>query len=348
MVVRCRVRRPHLSRPSCHRDSQSRRRAVSDHCRWRRASPGAARRTSLARLRHERSSAGPGPESGPSSPPCGEVASRTRRGAPKPAIPRSTSWLFTWTTSRRAPPQNRTSIHSSSRLSPRPTAFSTTATSPPITTLVAMKRLTGSQPQLVGDVFSAMTWFATEPQEVRNLRDQYDADMVALFIPTSWTQGSNACGVALLPEADGGVRFWSGDFNERAFSVMRDGCGLNDYTFAHELGHNFGMRHDNENTSSPPHLFANGRGTKSFWFFSGEKATVMGCLGDGSGDPLGAVLQPPFLVLGSLALVGNRQSDPQQRGRRPPTGRAVLPLPLTRPRRLGSYCQSPRSWNAAQ
>ncbi|MEM9557228.1 MAG: Ig-like domain-containing protein [Acidobacteriota bacterium] len=138
--------------------------------------------------------------------------------------------------------------------------------------LVAMERLTGaSQPPATG-LIGGMNWMAPRPapgqdpddaapQEILDLREEYAADMVALFVPLSYDDDA-ACGVATLPEADGDIRFFGGAFGTRAFTVNRDGCGLNDFTLAHELGHNMAMRHNDytENTSSATHSFPNGRG----------------------------------------------------------------------------------------
>lgn len=104
------------------------------------------------------------------------------------------------------------------------------------------------------------------PQEMLDLRDEYAADMVSLFVPLSYS-ADKACAIANLPEQNGDLRPYipdtpsRGDFGKRAFTAHRAGCGLNDFTFAHELGHNFGMRHSTtEDTNGAVHLFANGRG----------------------------------------------------------------------------------------
>ncbi|MEM9557229.1 MAG: Ig-like domain-containing protein [Acidobacteriota bacterium] len=134
--------------------------------------------------------------------------------------------------------------------------------------LVAMERLTGaSQPPATG-LFDGMRWMApipapgqdpddAAPQEILDLREEYAADMVALFIPLSYDEEA-ACGIAAIPQPDG----VGGEFGTRAFTVNRDGCGLNDFTLAHELGHNMGMRHNDYTQSTDPatHLFPNGRG----------------------------------------------------------------------------------------
>ncbi|MEM9596077.1 MAG: Ig-like domain-containing protein, partial [Acidobacteriota bacterium] len=133
--------------------------------------------------------------------------------------------------------------------------------------LVGRERLTGPQQPPSTGVVDGWTWINTEPAELVNLRNTLAADMVALFIPFEWNDepfNFEICGVANLPDGDGNITAGSdfgitGPFGDRAFTVHRSTCGLDDYTFAHELGHNFGMRHDNESTIGN-FSFPNGRG----------------------------------------------------------------------------------------
>jgi len=143
--------------------------------------------------------------------------------------------------------------------------------------LVGKVKLTGAdQPPATG-LLDGIEWMTAQqvgsedvddigPQEVLDLRDDYAADMVALFIPLSYAEDT-ACAIANVPQKNGDVRPYidgtpsRGDFGKRAYTVHRSGCGLNDFTFAHELGHNFGMRHGfDEDTDASVHLFATGRG----------------------------------------------------------------------------------------
>lgn len=142
--------------------------------------------------------------------------------------------------------------------------------------LVDMVKLTAAdQPPATG-LIDAIEWMTPEqmagqdpdelgPPEMLALREQYAADMVALFIPLSYGD-DNFCGIANLPEQGGNLRPYfpglptHGEFGKRAFTANRAQCGLGDFTLAHELGHNFGMRHDNENTDPSVHLFTYGRG----------------------------------------------------------------------------------------
>jgi peptidyl-Asp metalloendopeptidase len=67
------------------------------------------------------------------------------------------------------------------------------------------------------------------------LRDQHGADMVQMLIhPTA----PSACGIAFI------MTSVSTAFAPNAFSVTDTSCVSPNYTFAHELGHNMGARHD--------------------------------------------------------------------------------------------------------
>lgn len=124
--------------------------------------------------------------------------------------------------------------------------------------------------------------FATMPldTEVELLRRAHGADMIAIVVP----EHPNAnCGIANLAEKRPGfgetLHPGTQPFGTRAFSALEIHCGNSDFTFAHELGHNYGMRHD-PNPASP-------RTTLNIldWAYgyhiplpTGTKATVMGCV----------------------------------------------------------------------
>ena len=63
---------------------------------------------------------------------------------------------------------------------------------------------------------------------VHTLRDTYGADIVNLFV-----ESGGACGIG-----------WLNSTPATAFSVVNRPCAITNLSFAHELGHNFGARHD--------------------------------------------------------------------------------------------------------
>ena len=76
--------------------------------------------------------------------------------------------------------------------------------------------------------------------EIHGWRDDYGADYVSLFISGYGT------GIAYV------MRTESAAFAADAFNVCRDTYAANNYTLAHELGHNMGCEHDVANGGSSP------------------------------------------------------------------------------------------------
>ncbi|WPB75320.1 M12 family metallo-peptidase [Archangium violaceum] len=121
--------------------------------------------------------------------------------------------------------------------------------------LVYMGPLTGAQPPVVAITtrnnvqyeereVPALHWLNLQPQEANELRNAAGADMVVLFLPSpTLPVRPYVCGVANRIKGDGNNSVDRLPFNNRAFSVQRFNCGQGDFTFAHELGHNFGMLH---------------------------------------------------------------------------------------------------------
>lgn len=146
--------------------------------------------------------------------------------------------------------------------------------------LVGIVPITGAQPSATG-AYDALIWLNSQPTEVANLRNAFGADIVTIFIPFIWS--SNAvCGVANLPQnnntfqsavSSNQLGVVNAPMGDRAFTANRDGCGLGDFTLAHEIGHNYGMYH--ESISSPSlAIFPYGR---AHTLTSLGKATAMGC-----------------------------------------------------------------------
>jgi PKD domain-containing protein/reprolysin-like metallo-peptidase family M12B len=149
--------------------------------------------------------------------------------------------------------------------------------------LVGVVPILDSQP--TSGIFASLDWLNSEPAEVTTLRNAFGADVISVYVPFEWNS-PNACGVANLPQAGGGYisgsSFHSG-FGDKAYSANRNGCGLNDYTLAHEVGHNYGMRHEDDPNNSLT-LFPYGRG--HLLTVSGvQKATIMGCTCGASPKP---------------------------------------------------------------
>lgn len=139
--------------------------------------------------------------------------------------------------------------------------------------------------QPTNGLFDSLNWVTNQlTMEVQGLRSAFGADILTIYLPFEWNE-DNYCGVANRPQAGGGFSPYpgSGSFGQRAFSVNRNGCGLNDFTLGHEIGHNYGMQHDIV-SSGDLGLFDYGRGY--VLTVSGQpKATVMGCACGSTGLP---------------------------------------------------------------
>lgn len=88
-----------------------------------------------------------------------------------------------------------------------------------------------------GDLKADLDWVKNDPA-VAAARTATGANMVSL-----WVTGGTSCGLGYTnyPTAS-----WQAPY---AFNVVDASCALEGYSFAHELGHNLGMRHDRYSVS---------------------------------------------------------------------------------------------------
>ncbi len=85
--------------------------------------------------------------------------------------------------------------------------------------------------------------------ELHLLRDAYGADVVSLWVD----DGGGSCGIGSL------MTTVAASFARSAFNVVTRSCAVGNYTFAHELGHNMGLRHDPfVDPSASPYAYAHG------------------------------------------------------------------------------------------
>lgn len=90
-----------------------------------------------------------------------------------------------------------------------------------------------------GDTNSDL-FFLRGSSAARQLRDQYAADLVTMMV----TSG-NYCGIGYLPSLPVTPR------NSNAcWTVVRSDCAIDNWSWAHELGHNMGLHHDRYVTNS--------------------------------------------------------------------------------------------------
>jgi Metallo-peptidase family M12B Reprolysin-like/Putative binding domain, N-terminal/Viral BACON domain len=78
-----------------------------------------------------------------------------------------------------------------------------------------------------GDFTTDLNWIVSD-STVAGLRNTYGADLVSMFV-----ENGQYCGMG-----------WVGPAAEHAFTVVNRGCASGNYSFPHEIGHNFGARHD--------------------------------------------------------------------------------------------------------
>ncbi len=85
--------------------------------------------------------------------------------------------------------------------------------------------------------------------DVHLLRDAYGADIVSLWVE----DGGNSCGQSVVMSTVGAY------YARSAFNVVARSCAVGNYSFAHELGHNMGLRHDAfVDPEATPYAYAHG------------------------------------------------------------------------------------------
>jgi hypothetical protein len=85
--------------------------------------------------------------------------------------------------------------------------------------------------------------------QLHTLRNTYGADLVSLMVEN----GGGYCGIGWL------MTNVSTSFAPYGFSVVARGCATGYYSFAHELGHNMGARHDTYvDSATTPYPYAHG------------------------------------------------------------------------------------------
>lgn len=84
--------------------------------------------------------------------------------------------------------------------------------------------------------------------EVPSLRQQYGADLVALIVEST----ANGCGVGYVMTQP------STSFAPFGYSVIQQTCALSNFSFAHELAHNYGCQHDHADPSPGAFSYSHG------------------------------------------------------------------------------------------
>jgi hypothetical protein len=104
-----------------------------------------------------------------------------------------------------------------------------------------------------GNLIDELVWMR-DSASLRSLIEWYGADLTVMLVATG-----SYCGRAFLNSHSG-----------NALSVVRSSCSASNYTFAHEIGHNFGAHHDVETDSNTHYEYGHG-----FRYFPGNWRTIM-------------------------------------------------------------------------
>jgi len=143
--------------------------------------------------------------------------------------------------------------------------------------------------------------------EVHQLREQYNADMVALL------SNGSGCGVAYL------MTNLSSGFASSAFSVTKYTCAVGNLTFAHELGHNQGCAHDHDNAGNS--LFSYSFGHR---WFSTNGTQYRSVMSYSPGSRVPRMSNPEVLYIGTPTGIPSGQNDPADNARSINTAASVI------------------------
>jgi Metallo-peptidase family M12 len=120
-----------------------------------------------------------------------------------------------------------------------------------------------------GEDLTALAKFANR----QNLLQRFQVQAVSLWVG----EMRDACGIGYLNTT-------AESFPQLPYNVVQVNCALNNYAFAHELGHNLGSAHDFAHAGNSPSIFPFSYGYQDPY---GDFGTIMAyrCRGNGNGCP---------------------------------------------------------------
>lgn len=127
------------------------------------------------------------------------------------------------------------------------------------------------------DVSSSNLNKFTYDSRVQRLREQYGADLVQLVNRTTQGQGYGVCGIAWMGSGSKNSDRFNNGAKEMAYGLTGVDCSLS--TFAHEAGHNMGLRHSYEQDQQEGYYSNNGHSGTHEWSrgygVQGQYSTIM-------------------------------------------------------------------------
>ena len=117
----------------------------------------------------------------------------------------------------------------------------------------------------------------TNDSQVQRLREQYGADLVQLINRTTQGQGYGICGIAWMGTGTKNSDLFNSGAKAMAYGLTGVDCSLS--TFAHEAGHNMGLRHSYEQDVEDGYYNSNGHSGTHEWSrgygVQGQFSTIM-------------------------------------------------------------------------